>query len=117
MSNYIFKVGDKVSFGGIEGVVQSVGAGIYPVEVAFKSGTDLFTGDGRLQKEHTEPLLKLIEPAKTKKVLELVEVLVKHDGCKSYLLNYYPDEKDIPESGYFTQYLKTGRTISVVVEE
>lgn len=63
-----FKTGDIVSFGGLRGVVVSDDfLGEYPV--LFQSDANRhhcyeFTSDGRLDIDHTEPLLKLIKRPK-----------------------------------------------------
>jgi hypothetical protein len=68
---HTFKLGDTVSFGGVQGVVvgDSSVSGVYPTEVSFLATGELllFTADGRLYEHHTEPLLKLVKAAPKKK--------------------------------------------------
>lgn len=58
-----FKVGDRVSFGGIRGTVKEVNSLVnYPVTVRFDNGMNQdFTLDGRFLVEHTKPLLKKLK--------------------------------------------------------
>jgi hypothetical protein len=65
----IFQLGDIVSFGGLEGVVDGIGTihtDEYPVSVDFNGDADYFTLDGKYHISHTEPLLKLISRPKKK---------------------------------------------------
>jgi hypothetical protein len=66
--SHVFKVGDKVSFGGLEGEVSSIRHTLtLSVTASFKNDTYYsFTEDGKVHPDHTEPLLKLVQPAKTK---------------------------------------------------
>ena len=65
--DFAFKVGDKVSFGGVHGVVTSTkSSNIYKLNVSLPGRQLEFTIDGRYYDWHTEPLLKLIERPKKK---------------------------------------------------
>lgn len=57
-----FQVGDIVSFGGVEGVVEeNLSNSDYPIRVKFINGVRKgFTFDGRYDVDHTESLLKLV---------------------------------------------------------
>lgn len=70
-----FKIGDIVSFGGLEGHVQSVDERYdFSVSVMLSSGIEeRFTKDGRFYLNHTEPLLKLVSRPK-KEVEKTIEV-------------------------------------------
>jgi len=74
MSNVDFRVGDIVSFGGVEGVVcERDCQEPYVIACSFKDKMELdFTIDGRFGVEHTEPLLKLVSRPKkmVKKTIE-----------------------------------------------
>lgn len=64
-----FKVGDRVSFGGLKGTVvdRNDSPENYPVEVRFDNGTcGAFTIEGKLLVAHTKPLLKKL--VKRKKI-------------------------------------------------
>lgn len=58
-----FKEGDKVEFGGLEGVVDAMDVSDgWPLNVYFKNNSNAyFTLDGRYDTSHTKPLLNLIE--------------------------------------------------------
>jgi hypothetical protein len=66
-----FKVGDRVSFGGVKGTVIETPSHInseYPVFVKFpNSEAEAFTADGRWSPWHTKPLLKKLVKRKKKK--------------------------------------------------
>lgn len=92
MSNdkvFKFKVGDKAEFGGLFGEViraSNVYCEAYPVRFRDIFGTETsFTIDGKLHKDHTKPLLVLVErpKRKVKKVL-------------SGWVNVYSNKKSIP---------------------
>jgi|SRR6185312_10438720 len=61
-----YRVGDKVDYLGMAGVVTELeAAGDYPLKVQFKDEEnnlleELFTEDGKLNKKHQKPVLKLI---------------------------------------------------------
>ena len=85
-----FEVGDIVEFGGIRGVVKKHDLRFEPylIYVEFNnilSGTNaLFTKDGHFSTKLAEPLLKLIErPKKKKMVKKTIEVWanIYDDGC------------------------------------
>lgn len=86
----IFQLGDIVSFGGIEGVVDHVGTSTYPVSVNFNDNVDYFTGftyftpDGKYHITHTEPLLKLISRPK-KKVKKEVAINVWYSPSLGFM--------------------------------
>lgn len=66
--SFEFKVGDIVSFGGVEGIVREIITNhSYPVKVSYHNGwVDGFTIDGKIHNWQTEPLLKLIKRPKNK---------------------------------------------------
>lgn len=84
MSNYIFKKGDKVSFGGLEGVViQNDMLLKLPVSVQFGEHTiEYFTKDGRYFLSHPEPLLKLIDPAEKPNVMMYPALVKEYSGYR-----------------------------------
>ena len=69
-----FKVGDIVSFGGLEGRVIQSNQTDYSIYVKYPSGDlDRFTLDGKFFRHHKEPLLKLVSRPK-KEVEKTIEV-------------------------------------------
>ena len=66
-----FKVGDIVEFGGLEGVVvfnKNINRE-YPIRVKFEEYKyEHFTEDGRFYKDHTKPLLNLVERPEIREV-------------------------------------------------
>lgn len=90
-----FKVGDKVSWMGLEGIVSNTDRGlVYPVEVFFsgrRKDTHCFTEDGLSYYEHTEPSLKLIDRPK-KMVKKKISVWVNvYENDKIYLHRHQLD--------------------------
>lgn len=105
-----FKIGDKVSWMGLEGTVERLNDRAtwnpsYSMRISFgdKEYPELvwFMPDGRFREEHTEPSLKLIERPK-KKVKKKISVWVnvysdgsftthntKHEADSSPLQRYY----------------------------
>lgn len=82
--NYKFKVGDKVSWCGVEGEVIKVCDGdVYPIIVNLigRVAMHMFTHDGKYFDWHKEPSLKLIEPAKQIKEVYQWRCWVKKDSC------------------------------------
>jgi hypothetical protein len=94
--SHIFKVGDRVSFGGLEGeVVSDDSCSDYPISVEFESGhTNDFTADGRLSEYHTEPLLKLVTPAKTKVKRALYAYQFIEHEAPQLSSGFYKDDSD-----------------------
>lgn len=79
-----FKAGDIVEFGGLEGVVKSVGQyGAYPVNVIFRGVPNDdeadFTLDGRYIIQQTRPVLHLVSRPK-KKITKTMERWVNMYG-------------------------------------
>jgi hypothetical protein len=66
--NKEFKVGDVVSFGGVEGVIEKIfDNDHYPIRVFFKDGGYArFNSDGYYLYWHKEPLLKFVSRPKKK---------------------------------------------------
>lgn len=90
-----FKVGDKVSWMGLEGIVDRIDETTsYPVYVrTYHPVCSLhgFTLDGRYRTEHTEPSLKLIERPK-KMVKKKISVWVNvYENDKIYLHRHQLD--------------------------
>lgn len=79
-----FKVGDKVSWMGLEGIVTGDDNSIsirYPIQVEFDEyGFRCFTKDGKFYVHHTEPSLKLIERPKTKKKVTRYRAIGLYQG-------------------------------------
>lgn len=69
---YIFKVGDRVSFGGMKGVVMEFNSElVHPVAVKYDErdfGSGLFTADGRFYTKQTKPVLKRLVKKKLKTI-------------------------------------------------
>jgi len=81
----MFKVGDKVKWAGVEGVV--IGTGVadetYRIWVSFKNGEEgRFTRDGKLLDWHKEPSLVLVE-----RDANFEEVVGYSPVCKSFSSN------------------------------
>lgn len=81
-----FKVGDKVSFGGLEGEVVRIDSGMtsYPVVACLNGNKEeiLFTMYGMFAILHTIPLLILVEPVK------MVTVTMPETQAKELGLDY-----------------------------
>jgi len=82
----MFKVGDKVKWAGVEGVVSGIiEDGNYPIWVSFENcrgGGIAFKQDGKLLDWHKEPSLVLVERA-----AKFEEVVGYSPVCKSFSSN------------------------------
>ncbi len=82
-----FKVGDVVSFGGLEGEViysQPLDV-VYQVQVKFPHMKVFFTIDGKIDPIHTEPVLKFVERKDQKPKLQAWLVQSIASGSTWYL--------------------------------
>lgn len=85
-----FKIGDKVSDHGRDGVVTGTEddtyIGFFPLTVHFsKGGFDCYTFDGRAHEDHIEPSLKLLERIKSKKMVMMYQAIIRLKGSYSML--------------------------------
>lgn len=113
-----FKVGDIVTFGGIEGEVVSIDSTYYPLIVEFKDKSRcVFTLDGKYCTSHTEPLLKLKERPVKKNVRTFYE-WIDRDGFVRHLI-ITEDFKDIKGENYEYEgkfLMWTGRSFDIEVD-
>lgn len=121
MSNYIFKVGDKVEWNGMFGTVRDIsdsdGDDGYPLRVDFKSIHEYFTADGRFNEEQTTPVLKLVEKAKTKVKMYLYAYKINPTSRWRTSEVYFKDDSDFNEHySNFKIYFKLENTM-IEVEE
>lgn len=120
MRNYIFKVGDKVEWKGMFGMVIKQHDDAVPdcvLGVKFEPDGKYVTctTDGRFYIEQKTPVLKLVEKAKTKKIVELVEYVEEISGSTQLRYALFKKEHSLGLSA--NKLHKTGRTITIEVEE
>jgi hypothetical protein len=98
--SFEFKVGDRVEFGGLEGVVlREDHSRKYSLYVDLKGEVDShwFTSDGRIDVRHTKPLLNLIErpKKKVKKTMEAWANVYPHCiGAPDFSREFVDSEND-----------------------